>query len=480
MAIQKIKLGTKPHGDGGDSYRTANEKINSNFEQVGKDIGPLGRLITKNKDDVVGAINEVSGEIVNPKSLAKVDNTDYSPSKQDKQGTFVETFEDVRDVFFNSNMNELRISPPAIAECNIDLMDTLNDPARLGYTEQLNGTTLVIPICKFESSSVLSPFMPAPIRPSKIIDASITRFRLVDDKTPLHINLRGSMTVMLRVSKSTTASLNRDHEIGAHPMHVAELSVELRNLGDLGQESGSVLQLGTSYIGDAKPFKVYTLPNIIPFPLNYTNLEENIENNPEECLLPEIPLKFNQGRVPANSTVEELESNRFSVTSDWILVDDETILKLQATTSHVIGNRRLQFKDINGVITYDRTNQKYGHDVGTSDLLYIFPEAKYVRISFLSETAITPDEITATVTPVGPEADAFYGRWIKATINLGKMVTLLPERDYCLAISIWSKNKNWMGLDSKGLKVLSSNLNFNYDYSNTVKNLVNVVNTKEV
>lgn len=38
MAIQKINLGTEPHGVGGDSYRTANEKINSNFEEVGKDI----------------------------------------------------------------------------------------------------------------------------------------------------------------------------------------------------------------------------------------------------------------------------------------------------------------------------------------------------------------------------------------------------------------------------------------------------------
>lgn len=38
MAIQKINLGTEPHGVGGDSYRTANEKINSNFEEVGKNI----------------------------------------------------------------------------------------------------------------------------------------------------------------------------------------------------------------------------------------------------------------------------------------------------------------------------------------------------------------------------------------------------------------------------------------------------------
>lgn len=38
MAIQKINLGTEPHGVGGDSYRTANEKINSNFEVVDRDI----------------------------------------------------------------------------------------------------------------------------------------------------------------------------------------------------------------------------------------------------------------------------------------------------------------------------------------------------------------------------------------------------------------------------------------------------------
>lgn len=34
MAIQKINLGTEPHGIGGDSYRTANDKINKNFEEV--------------------------------------------------------------------------------------------------------------------------------------------------------------------------------------------------------------------------------------------------------------------------------------------------------------------------------------------------------------------------------------------------------------------------------------------------------------
>lgn len=38
MAIQKINLGTEPHGVGGDSYRTANDKINKNFEEVSANI----------------------------------------------------------------------------------------------------------------------------------------------------------------------------------------------------------------------------------------------------------------------------------------------------------------------------------------------------------------------------------------------------------------------------------------------------------
>lgn len=38
MAIQKINLGTEPHGVGGDSYRTANDKINKNFEEVSTNI----------------------------------------------------------------------------------------------------------------------------------------------------------------------------------------------------------------------------------------------------------------------------------------------------------------------------------------------------------------------------------------------------------------------------------------------------------
>lgn len=51
MAIQKIELGTEPHGVGGDSYRTANEKINSNFEEVGKDIqDALDRDVTLRQD----------------------------------------------------------------------------------------------------------------------------------------------------------------------------------------------------------------------------------------------------------------------------------------------------------------------------------------------------------------------------------------------------------------------------------------------
>ena len=47
MAIQKINLGTEPHGVGGDSYRTANEKINSNFEEVGKDIKGVLDVVQK-------------------------------------------------------------------------------------------------------------------------------------------------------------------------------------------------------------------------------------------------------------------------------------------------------------------------------------------------------------------------------------------------------------------------------------------------
>lgn len=47
MAIQKINLGTEPHGVGGDSYRTANEKINSNFEEVGKDIKDVLDVVQK-------------------------------------------------------------------------------------------------------------------------------------------------------------------------------------------------------------------------------------------------------------------------------------------------------------------------------------------------------------------------------------------------------------------------------------------------
>lgn len=56
MAIQKINLGTEPLGEGGDTYRSANTKINMNFEYVEQEI----KRITTPDINHIGVAGEIN------------------------------------------------------------------------------------------------------------------------------------------------------------------------------------------------------------------------------------------------------------------------------------------------------------------------------------------------------------------------------------------------------------------------------------